>query len=67
MWEIVFGVLAVFLILILIGGSGYCMAAPTASLNNIRAEFSPNYSSKYASKLKASKLSREKDVPKANF
>lgn len=39
MWIAVVAVVAVFLLLILIGGSGYCMAAPTSSLHNLRAEF----------------------------
>lgn len=65
MWAIVFGVLAVILILFLVGGSGYCMAAPTASLNNIRAEFAPKIKMPY--KMSGSTLAREKDVPKANF
>lgn len=73
MWDIVIVIFAIMLLSLLIGGCGYAVGAPTPSLYSISAEFapmkklSPSKVGKRSGVMYSSTLTRDRDVPKANF
>lgn len=74
MWDILIVVFSILLLSLLIGGCGYAVNAPTPTLYSLTSEFKPmaklstakagRRTNKY---MYSSTLTRDRDVPKANF
>lgn len=71
MWDILIVVFAMMLLCLLLGGCGYAVGAPTPSLYSITSEFAPVPKLKKSMAgrraMYSSTLTRDRDVPKANF